>query len=150
MATWKAINSLRSTWDPSIQARIDQAFRAESCHLGIFGVDCVTMWCFLPPCISWISLMFDGAAASLPFWGFPPCEKHTIRKRKEGSARRENTMPLAGKLLKHRSRWIHSSTKSVPRSGGHGPMTDEPTDGAVDCGGKYAGRSCRLKNSSTV
>jgi hypothetical protein len=28
MATWKAINSLRSTRDPSIQARIDQAFRA--------------------------------------------------------------------------------------------------------------------------
>jgi len=23
-----------------------------------------------PPCISWISLMFDGAAASLPFSGF--------------------------------------------------------------------------------
>ncbi len=24
-----------------------------------------------PPCTSWISLMNDGAAASLPFWGFP-------------------------------------------------------------------------------
>jgi hypothetical protein len=23
MATWKAINSLRSTWEPNIQARID-------------------------------------------------------------------------------------------------------------------------------
>ncbi len=32
MATWKAINSLRSTREPSIQARIDQAFRAEWCH----------------------------------------------------------------------------------------------------------------------
>jgi hypothetical protein len=50
MATWKAINSLRSTRDPSIQARIDQAFRAEWCHLGIFGVDYITIvWCFLPP-----------------------------------------------------------------------------------------------------
>jgi hypothetical protein len=62
--TWKAINSIQSTRDPSIQARIDQAFGAEWCHLGIFGVDC-------PPCISWISLMFDGAASSLPFSGFP-------------------------------------------------------------------------------
>jgi hypothetical protein len=71
MATWKAINSLWSTRDPSIQARIDQAFRAEWCHLGIFGVDCATIvCCFLAPCISWISLMFDGAVASLPFWGF--------------------------------------------------------------------------------
>ncbi len=50
MATWKAINSLRSTWDPTIQARLDQAFKAEWCHLGIFGADCVTIvWCFLPP-----------------------------------------------------------------------------------------------------
>ncbi len=50
MAIWKAINSLRSARDSSIQARIDQAFRAEWCHLGIFGVDKVTiMWCFLPP-----------------------------------------------------------------------------------------------------
>jgi hypothetical protein len=33
-----------------IQDRIEQAFRAEWCHLGIFGVDCVTIvWCFLPP-----------------------------------------------------------------------------------------------------
>jgi hypothetical protein len=72
MATWKAINSLWSTQDPSIQARIDQDFRAEWCHLGIFGVDSVTIvWCFLPPCISSISLTFDGAAASLPLWGFP-------------------------------------------------------------------------------
>jgi hypothetical protein len=78
MATWKAINSLRSTQDPSIQARIDQAFRAEWCHLGIFGVDCVTIvWRFLPPCISWISLMFDGAAASLPFSRFPPKPSYT-------------------------------------------------------------------------
>ncbi len=29
MATWKAINSLRYTRDPSIQARIDQTFRAK-------------------------------------------------------------------------------------------------------------------------
>jgi len=44
------IGSLRSTRDPSIQDRIEQAFRAEWCHLGIFGVDCVTIvWCFLPP-----------------------------------------------------------------------------------------------------
>jgi hypothetical protein len=50
MATWKAINSLRSTRDPTIQARLDQAFKAEWCHLGIFGADCVTIvWCFLPP-----------------------------------------------------------------------------------------------------
>ncbi len=50
MATWNAINSLRSTRDPSIQARIHQAFRVEWCHLGIFGVDCATIvWCFLPP-----------------------------------------------------------------------------------------------------
>jgi hypothetical protein len=50
MATWKAINSLWSTREPSIQARIDQAFRAEWCHLGIFGDDCVTIvWHFLPP-----------------------------------------------------------------------------------------------------
>ncbi len=49
MATWKAINSLRSTWDPSIQARIEQAFRAEWCHLSIFGDDCATIvWRFLP------------------------------------------------------------------------------------------------------
>ncbi len=50
MATWKAINSLRSTRDPSIQAGIDQAFKVEWCHLGIFGADCATIvWCFLPP-----------------------------------------------------------------------------------------------------
>jgi hypothetical protein len=50
MAPWKAINSLRSTRDPSIQARIDQAFKAEWCHLGIFGADCATIvWCFLAP-----------------------------------------------------------------------------------------------------
>jgi hypothetical protein len=50
MATWKAINSLWSTRDPSIQARIDQAFRAEWCCLGIFGDDCATIvWHFLPP-----------------------------------------------------------------------------------------------------
>ncbi len=71
MATWKAINFFRSTRDPSIQARINQAFRAEWCHLSIFGDDCATIvWHFLPPCTSWISLMFDGAAASLPFLGF--------------------------------------------------------------------------------
>jgi hypothetical protein len=41
---------VRSTRDPSIQARIDQAFKAEWCHLGIFGADCATIvWCFLPP-----------------------------------------------------------------------------------------------------
>ncbi len=50
MATWKAINFLQSTWDPSIQARIDQTFRAEWCHFSIFGDDCATiMWRFLPP-----------------------------------------------------------------------------------------------------
>ncbi len=50
MATWRAINSLRYTREPSIQARIDQAFRTEWCHLGIFEDDCVTIvWCFLPP-----------------------------------------------------------------------------------------------------
>ncbi len=50
MATWKAINSLRSTQDLSIQAKIDQAFRVESCHLSIFGDDCATIvWHFLPP-----------------------------------------------------------------------------------------------------
>ncbi len=50
MATWKAINSLRSTREPNIQARIDQAFRTESCHLGTFGDDCATIgWRFLPP-----------------------------------------------------------------------------------------------------
>ncbi len=43
MATWKAINSLRSTREPSIQARIDQAFRTKWCHLGIFGDDCATI-----------------------------------------------------------------------------------------------------------
>jgi hypothetical protein len=43
MATWKAINSLRSTRKLSIQARIDQAFRAEWCHLGIFGDDHATI-----------------------------------------------------------------------------------------------------------
>jgi hypothetical protein len=71
MATWKAIDSLPSTWEPSIQARIDHAFKAEWSHLGIFGDDCATIvWRFLPPCTSWISLMFDGAVASLPFPGF--------------------------------------------------------------------------------
>ncbi len=50
MATSKAINSLWSSRDPSIQDGIDQAFKAEWCHLGIFGVECVTIvWCFLPP-----------------------------------------------------------------------------------------------------
>ncbi len=50
MATWKATNSLRSTREPSIQARINQAFRVEWCHLGIFGDDCATIvWRFLPP-----------------------------------------------------------------------------------------------------
>jgi hypothetical protein len=50
MATWKAINSLQSTLEPSIQAKIDQALKAEWCGLGIFEDDCVTiMWHFLPP-----------------------------------------------------------------------------------------------------
>jgi hypothetical protein len=37
MATWKAINSIQSTREPSIKARIDQAFRAELSqpHFGI-------------------------------------------------------------------------------------------------------------------
>ncbi len=49
MATWKAINSLQSTQEPNIQARIDQAFRMEWCHLGIFGDDCATIvWRFSP------------------------------------------------------------------------------------------------------
>ncbi len=49
MVTWKAINSLQSARDPSIQAKIDQAFRAEWCHLSIFRDDCATIvWCFLP------------------------------------------------------------------------------------------------------
>jgi len=45
----KAINSFCSTREPSVQVRIDQAFRAEWCHLGIFRHDCATIvWCFLP------------------------------------------------------------------------------------------------------
>jgi hypothetical protein len=44
------INSFRSTQELNIQARIDQAFRAEWCHLSILGDDCATIvWHFLPP-----------------------------------------------------------------------------------------------------
>jgi hypothetical protein len=69
MATWKAINSLRSTRDPSIQVRIDQAFKAEWCHLGIFGADCATIvWCFLPP-LYLLDFFNVWWGWSLPFWG---------------------------------------------------------------------------------
>jgi hypothetical protein len=71
MATWKAINSLWSTQDPTIQARINQAFRAEWCHLSIFRDDYATIvWRFLPPLYFLDFLLFDGAVASLPFLGF--------------------------------------------------------------------------------
>jgi hypothetical protein len=67
MATWKANNSFQSTREPSIQASIDRAFRAEWCHLGIFGMIAPpSCGASCPPCTSWISLMNDGAAASLP------------------------------------------------------------------------------------
>ncbi len=50
MAIWKAINSLKSTREPSIHNRIDQAFRAKWCHLNVFGEDgAATVWRFLPP-----------------------------------------------------------------------------------------------------
>ncbi len=61
MATWKTINHLRTTREPCIQDRIDQAFRAEWCHLNIFREDSATIvWHFLPP---------------FPFSGFPAEEK---------------------------------------------------------------------------
>ncbi len=50
MATWKAINSLISTHDSSLQDSLDQAFKAEWCHSNIFGEDGVSIvWRFLPP-----------------------------------------------------------------------------------------------------
>jgi hypothetical protein len=50
MVTWKAINSLISTREFSLQDNIDQAFKAKWCHLNIFGEDGTTIvWRFLPP-----------------------------------------------------------------------------------------------------
>ncbi len=50
MATWKAINSLKSTCKSNIQDSIDHAFKVEWCHLNIFGEDGTTIvWRFLPP-----------------------------------------------------------------------------------------------------
>jgi hypothetical protein len=71
MATWKAINSLWSTRDPSIQARIDQTFRAEWCHLSIFGDDCATIvWHFLPPLYFLDFFNVWWGCCLLPFLGF--------------------------------------------------------------------------------
>jgi hypothetical protein len=73
MATWKAINSLRSTWDSSIQARIDQAFRVKWCHLSIFGDDCATiMWLFLPPLYSLHFFNVWWGCCLRPFLGVLP------------------------------------------------------------------------------
>ena len=78
MATWKAINSLRYTRDPSIQDRIEQAFRAEWCHLGIFGVDCVTIkWCFLPPLYFLDFFNVWWGCCLPPFLGFLLCKQAT-------------------------------------------------------------------------
>jgi hypothetical protein len=76
MATWKAISSRQSIRDPVTQDRIDQAVRAEWCHLNIFGEDCATIvWRFLPPCTFRISLMIEGTVAPpLPSPGFPRSE----------------------------------------------------------------------------
>jgi hypothetical protein len=50
MATWGAINSLQPTHEPYIRDRIDQALKAEWCHLNIFGEDgAAIVWRFLPP-----------------------------------------------------------------------------------------------------
>ncbi len=66
MTNWKAINSVRSTPESSLQDNIDQAFKAEWCHLNIFGEDgTAIVWYFLN-----FDLCCDGAVASLPpFWG---------------------------------------------------------------------------------
>jgi hypothetical protein len=49
MVTWKAINSIRFTPEPSFKDIIDQVFKAEWCHLNIFGEDGAAMvWRFLP------------------------------------------------------------------------------------------------------
>jgi hypothetical protein len=68
MATWKAINSFGATHEPNIQNNINQAFRAEWCHLNIFGEDgAAIVWRFLPPLYF---LNFDqcceGVVASFP------------------------------------------------------------------------------------
>ncbi len=50
MATWKAINSFKSIHEFSLHDSIDHAFKAEWCHLNIFGEDGATIvWQFLPP-----------------------------------------------------------------------------------------------------
>jgi len=48
MATWKAINFLKSTHEPNLKDTIDQAFKVEWGHLNIFGEDGIAiLWCFL-------------------------------------------------------------------------------------------------------
>ncbi len=49
MATWEAINSLRSIRKSTLQDNVDQVFKAEWCHLNIFGEDgAAIVWRFLP------------------------------------------------------------------------------------------------------
>jgi hypothetical protein len=70
MASWKAIRSHWPTKDPDIQVNIELDFRKEWLHMNILGTDHATIrWHVLPPYISFLLLMSDGAVASLPAWG---------------------------------------------------------------------------------
>ncbi len=73
MASSKAIRSSSQSRDQNIQSCIEKAFKAEWLHGHIFGEgESAISWHLLPPCISSISLMTEGAVASLPARGSPP------------------------------------------------------------------------------
>jgi hypothetical protein len=72
MATWKAIRSSRRNRNQDNQNRIEQAFKAEWLHGHIFGEgEAAISWRLLPPCTFSISLMIEGAVASLLVKGSP-------------------------------------------------------------------------------
>ncbi|CAK9205205.1 unnamed protein product [Sphagnum troendelagicum] len=72
MATWKAIRSSSQNRSQDKQKDIEQAFKAEWLHGQIFGEgEAAISWRLLPPCTSLISLMTEGAVASLPARGSP-------------------------------------------------------------------------------
>jgi hypothetical protein len=72
MATWKAIRSSSQDRSQDKQLDIEQAFRAKWLHGRIFGEGEAAISCRLfPPCTFLISLMTEGAVASLPARGSP-------------------------------------------------------------------------------
>ncbi len=72
MASWKTIRSSSHKREQNTQISIEQAFKAEWLHGHIFGEgEAAISWRLLPPLYFLISLMIDGAVASLPVRGSP-------------------------------------------------------------------------------